>query len=961
VAEMGNESGRLVRPTTNMGRKWIAVLALVGAIVGVGWMAHSLSQEETARSARRGGATQESETTDTQPVGREGTLVVRDGFAEVVAEPSVTPQTEPGVRYWYGVAIDARTRLGEAGVPITVESIDEPRTWPGGHTQHNGMFVIRVPEELEGGTRLRLTFTTHDGRLGMRAIKAPSDPSLAVGRVLLKGVEQLRGRCVTQRGDAVANAQVSLRAIGELLVDANVVAKADCDEHGYFEIKRLPRGLYVLEGRGQFGHSIFFKAPLAIPHPELLVVREAVAQGLDVVVRNSLGQLVVGATVHVRLDGLPARIEPLGPQHLLVPKSAVTGDLGRAVFGKQLFGHYLIDVVVGQDTFRFEWDHAGNLNRFCTVPVDPRVLLQFTDRNGVPAANVALRFEGGDRSMSVKTDGDGIVRLARGSPPRFTATATTLDGTRAGSVRIGHDRIVEGQVAAIVVLQPPARTAAEQEAPTPTMPRFAVVHTVAGLPVRGARLSGARAARTGEDGRAALGAMSAEAAIRLRRNDLASGHPSSGQLGAMEQANFVWRTGHPITISVTDASYGFPLDRDVRIGITQDAWKRIGPGRFQALWDIDGVFPLDARLFVTAPGYAPLELPLPTDATELHAALLPAGEAETATLVLRMAKRNRPIVGVRVRGTWRGTAKSIPGRGKFVAVSAEQGRLVLAGLKRGRWLLIADAGFDGWSRNHKVLAAGRQELTINLTHPPTHVGFVHDERGRPVARAEIQAITPNKGFARSRKDGSFALNMPYRGARGLKVEVTKAGYTPTTFEWTRKRGEPKRPAIRLERKGSLELPFKWAAGGGGPIPTDLRFRFFLGGEPVSSGFSIQNGRLIVDHVPRGDIVVVQVAGSAHVPKFTVKNRKQPVRIVPGVMVVGRVQGFGETSGVLISVRTRGTAPRTVRTDKRGRFELRGMPPGTIDIEMDGQEPRSRKRNRGLRAGSGDTLEVEVVR
>ena len=78
-------------------------------------------------------------------------------------------------------------------------------------------------------------------------------------------------------------------------------------------------------------------------------------------------------------------------------------------------------------------------------------------------------------------------------------------------------------------------------------------------------------------------------------------------------------------------------------------------------------------------------------------------------------------------------------------------------------------------------------------------------------------------------------------------------------------------------------------------------------------------------------------------------------------MVGRVQGFGATSGVLVSVRTRGTPPRTVRTDKHGRFELRGLAPGTIDIEMEGQEPRSRKRNRGLRAGSGDTLEINVVR
>jgi len=941
-----------------MGRKWIAVLALVGAMAGVGWMAHSLLQEETGRSTRRmGGATKASETTDTQPDVHEGTLVVRDGFAEVV-EPSVTPSMEPGARYWYGVAIDARTRLGAAAVPIVVESIDGPRTWPGGHTQHNGMFVIRVPEELEGGTPLRLTFTTHDGRLGMRAIKAPSNPSLAVGRVLLKGIEQLRGRCVSQRGDAVANAHVSLRAIGELVVDPNVVAQADCDEHGYFEIKRLPRGLYVLEGRGQFGHSIFYKAPVAIPHPELLVVREAVAQDLDVVVRNSLGQWIAGAAVHLRLDGQAARIEPLGPQHVLAPKTAVTDDLGRAHFGQQLLGHYIIDIVVGQDTFRFESDYAGNRQHVCTVPVDPRVVLQFTDRHGVPAANVALRFERDDRSMGVKTDGDGIVRMARGHPPRFSATATTLDGTRAGSVGIRHDRIVEGQVAAIVVLKPPQGTHEEQETPRATMPRFAVVHTVDGLPVRGARFSGG--ARSGEDGRAALGDMTADASIVLLRNDLASGHPSSGQLGSLEQANFIWRTGEVVTISVTDASYGFPLDRDVRIGITQDAWKRIGPGRFQALWDFDGVWPRDATLFVSAPGYAPLELPLPTRAKELEAALLPAGEAETATLVLRMAKRNRPAVGVRVRGYSQESAVR-PGRGEFVAVSAEEGRLVLTGLRRGRWLLTADAGFDGWSRNHKVLAAGRQELTINLTHSPTHVGFVRDERGRPVARAEIQAIKPHEGFARSRADGSFALNIPHRRARVLDLEVTKAGYSPTTFEWKRKRGQPERPVIRLERKASLELPFKWAEGGGGPIPRDLRFKFFLHGERVASNFSIQNGVLHVNHVPRGDIVIVQVAGSAHVPTFTVKDRKQSVRIVPGVRVVGRVHGFGEKSGVLVSVRSRGSLPRTVRTDKDGRFELRGLAPGRIDIEMDGQEPRSRKRNRGLRAGSGDTLEVEVVR
>lgn len=957
-----------------LGLKRIAVVGLIAAVAGVGWMAYTLTREELPSHGTRRNQAADAQPEQQTARADAGTLRIHEGFAEVI-DPKATPTTstaaEPEPRYWYGLALDARTRLGEEGVPIEVEQLEDSQTWPVGRTLRHGVFVVRVPDELEPGKAVRLAFATHDGRLGWCAVQAPTDPSLDVGRVWLRSIERLHGRCVDTNGDAVAEVRISLRAIGELRVEGNEVAAAVSNEHGYFDIERLPRGLYVLEGRKQFGDGFFLHAPLAVPHPDLLIVAERASEALTLIVRDSIGEPVPGAVVTARLRGPDPTVEALGAQNLLSPVAATTDESGTAWLRHQHLGRYRVDVQVGHDGFRFKVDlvRGGVRNRILIVPADPRVVLRFMLRDGRPAAQMPLQIETLVGALKTTTDGDGILRVARGTPPLFRVSATTFDNTLTGATSIRHTALREGQVARVIELAPPKAEAQGPHA-IATMPRSAIVHTPDGLPVRGASFGGGpRIARSNREGRAALGPMPAESAIRLLRNDLASGNPTSGELGSLEQASFVWRRGVQITLTVTDAFFGFPIDRSVRIGINEKAWKRIGPGRFRALFDPLGITPPGQKLVVRAPGYAWLELDWPTGdgPQDVEAKLLRPGAGDTATVSLLVRKRNASLTGARIEGKWLGRVDR-NGIGKFVALSAEDGRLVVTGLKPGRWMFQVSAGFHGSGRTSAVLAPDRQELNLQIGRGPTHAGFVLDDRGRPVEGAEVEMTDPVKQHARTRRDGKFAFNRATRGPV-VKLRATKVGYTPATQEWKRERTGWKRPPIRLARTIQLYLPIKWRDGGSGAIPSDLRFEFVHIEEEFSTRIPT-NARISNDHlnaynIPRGKIRVTQLGGSAYVPTFTFTYTKQgspTISLLRGVTVRGRVHyASGDGAGILVSVASRGRTPRSLRTARGGLFEVRGLAPGRIDIEVEGQTPASRKSNHGRQAANGDKLDVVVSR
>jgi len=404
-----------------------------------------------------------------------------------------------------------------------------------------------------------------------------------------------------------------------------------------------------------------------------------------------------------------------------------------------------------------------------------------------------------------------------------------------------------------------------------------------------------------------------------------------------------------------------------------NAWKRVAPGEFVSLWDAETADP-DAKLVVWAPGYAPYELDRPgagTDPVEYRAELLRAGDGKTGTLILTVKKSGLDFVGARVRGSCFERSSEVgPGRTALVALSADGGEVVLKNLRPGPWRFAVDAEFDGAGWSSIVIAPGQQRLTVHLRSGPAHRGYVVDDRKRPIEGVVISVRGSDGRVARSRKDGRFALTRVRSRSMTIQLRATKAGYTTTYVDWVRKNGRWDRKTIVLKPAARLVLPIRWHDNATRPIPADLRFRLRreVGDDTrdVETSVYVNKGRVIVEHAPQATLKLEQIAGSAFAPTIEFKNgksgivRRPDVKLLRGATIRGTVAP-GRKSGAfrLVSVRCRGHQPRVVRTDRNGNFEMRGVPPGKVAIEISGQTAASRNRNSKLEAVNGETLKVVV--
>jgi len=954
-----------------MRRRW-TILALVGAVIATAvFVSRTMDPREGRSHVERRAipAKTDGSGSDDHP----SILRTRNGYADVVehAEERGATLREPD-RYWFGVAIDERTREGEEGAAVRVESPQQEQPWPGSRTLERGVFVLAAPSDMNDPGDLRLRIEAADGRLGMRSVRVPQKQSTDVGRIVLRSAETMRGRCVDLRGDPIAAANLTLRMFGELKLQPGALTTAVSDDHGYFEFERVPFGMYALEGRAPDG-SIMLVAPLAVPQDDLLIVRPVPTAPFSVFVRDSVGQPVSHGSVSAALHGAPAEFDPLGPQLLMSPAHATSDERGLAHLGHLPAGRYVVRVQIENNAFDFRSIHTGREKRppLLTVPADPRIYVRCVFEDNKVAAAVKLTLDTPTGTERVVTSDAGIFAVNRGLPPVAQISASgARDGWR-GSVSVNHDAIVEGQVAATLILSP--AVAPGKETPR-RVPRFALVTTPDGLPVRGARVkAGGKTSRTNDEGRASLGELSDDSVVHLVRRDLASGFPSSGKLGGLTTCKFVWHRGTEVRLSITDAAFGFRLDRGVRISEQPGAWKRVAPGKYVGLWDANTASP-QAKMVVRARGYAPFELEPPAlgaGAVERDVALVRAGAGKTGTLVLHVRRGGAKVLGARIRGNRTDPALQEGGRVRLVALSADRGRVILHDLAVGRWRFDVDADFDGSGYRIIAITPGKQELTLELSRAPAHRGIVVDPRGNPVDGAEVTVRDDQPGrVARTRADGMFVLNQPRSSGGTIRLQVKKTGYSTAYVDWYRRKGRWYRDKIVLRTTARLELPIWWGPGGSGAHPDDLRFRLVRvvgkSVEPVDVAVHVMNHRVVVEHAPRTRVQLIQLGGSAyaHTKPFDVGSghtiRDPAVALLRGVTVQGSVRSKQSRRAFkLIRVRPAGSEPRTVQTDRDGKFVIRGLRPGTIQVEMNGQTAASRNRNKALRGKDGETLTVVI--
>lgn len=254
------------------------------------------------------------------------------------------------------------------------------------------------------------------------------------------------------------------------------------------------------------------------------------------------------------------------------------------------------------------------------------------------------------------------------------------------------------------------------------------------------------------------------------------------------------------------------------------------------------------------------------------------------------------------------------------------GRFEIAGLPAGRYAVLAthDQFVDGKTEAVALVEGGRAEVRLILSRGLAVRGRVVDERGQPIAGAELW------------RGGELAATTDARGA--FAVDRLSG---PTAFEI---RGAGRLPTTRTidpASDGDLEIALAPAAGRLSGAVLDER-GFPVGGARVGvvagtfhkEAISGARGDFSIEGAPAGKLAVT-VRHADH-PTATFEGEagvELRAALLAGSGVEGEVRD-GRTGACPLGVRVTlesGDTSRSASVDKRGRFRALGCPPGPASL------------------------------
>ena len=266
-----------------------------------------------------------------------------------------------------------------------------------------------------------------------------------------------------------------------------------------------------------------------------------------------------------------------------------------------------------------------------------------------------------------------------------------------------------------------------------------------------------------------------------------------------------------------------------------------------------------------------------------------------------------------------------------------RGRFTIAGLPAGRFAVLAtDPRFvDGRSAELSLVDGGRGEARITLTRGLSVRGRVVDERGTPIAGAELWS----GGELATTSDGRGAFTIE-RLAGKTVLEARALGRLAATRTID--------PALDHD----LEISLAPAAGRLAGVVVDER-GFPVGGAritAVAGGFEKEaisgaRGDFSLAGAPAGKLAVT-VRHAEHPPASAegVAGEELRISLLPGGGVAGEVRDSRTgtcPAGVRITVES-GELIRSATVDARGRFRALGCSPGaaTLHASAPGYLPAS---------------------
>ena len=250
-------------------------------------------------------------------------------------------------------------------------------------------------------------------------------------------------------------------------------------------------------------------------------------------------------------------------------------------------------------------------------------------------------------------------------------------------------------------------------------------------------------------------------------------------IGLVSQRFAVADSGKTIEVVVSSASTGKPVE-----GVRVHVWGSRGPGQKtgkDGTARLEGLSAENPRVVVAAAGFAAftseLDLTRAKNVTRMPVALQPGG-------VLRgvvVDEAGRPVEGVRVVGMsffllselWLPTNA----RGEF--------RTDYLPLDQNLRVSIEKEGYNRQMHSLVLLPKRRDiQWKITLTKQPSGGGIegvVHDEKGRPIAGANIENHNDRSREVRkttSNRDGHYVLDKLLESSQGFRVVVLAPGKCP---------------------------------------------------------------------------------------------------------------------------------------------------------------------------------------
>ena len=369
------------------------------------------------------------------------------------------------------------------------------------------------------------------------------------------------------------------------------------------------------------------------------------------------------------------------------------------------------------------------------------------------------------------------------------------------------------------------------------------------------------------------------------------------------------------------------------------------PRALRALHVARGVLLAVLALFVFGgiPGaplaWAPLELtapPLPLEITDREGRV---------TVAVRAANGGAPIAGARVQ------AYAIVSGVAYLAGSAltdAKGSGAMSGLPDGEHWIVADAPGYARGSSHLIVTPEARALDLELGEEHHLEVRVVDERGEPVARAELEVTggDPLPVGARAGPDGSVIIGRLGKAPWALTTRAT--GYEEVTQRGVK---EGDRVVVTLRKLGALVVR---VVEGDAPASGA---RVQIAGPtlwPPRAADTGANGEVRIGALGAGSYTVRATRGERASPiELGVMLERGEEKVVtltlgPGRIIVVRVMdGEGSEAfpiaGARVSLAEGGISPfpMEARTDKDGRARLGPIAPGSASIaaRADGFVPR----------------------